>query len=318
MGGKSICKFSHKTKERLILKLGILSQDIRLYSTSRLYESAKNRGHDTEVVSYLRCYMNIAKAKPRIFFQGRQMNFDVVIPRIAATWTFYGAAVVRQFELMGALSANSSASISRSRDKLRALQLIGNSGVEMPVTGYVHLSRDIESVLKSVGQPPYVIKLLEGTQGRGVVLTETMEAAISAIETMKKIDANILIQEFVSESRGEDIRAIVVGDKVVASMKRKAKPGEFRSNVHLGGTVENYDLNEQEEESAIKAAKVLGLSVAGVDLIQSNRGPLVLEVNSSPGLEGIEKASGIDVAEKIIEYLEDEHSNRDKSKPIDI
>ena len=300
------------------MKLGILSQDIRLYSTSRLYESAKNRGHDTEVVSYLRCYMNIAKAKPRIFFQGRQMNFDVVIPRIAATWTFYGAAVVRQFELMGALSANSSASISRSRDKLRALQLIGNSGVEMPITGYVHLSRDIESVLKSVGQPPYVIKLLEGTQGRGVVLTETMEAAISAIETMKKIDANILIQEFISESKGEDIRAIVVGDKVVASMKRKAKPGEFRSNVHLGGSVENYELNDLEKENAVKAAKVLGLSVAGVDLIQSNRGPLVLEVNSSPGLEGIEKASGVDVADKIIEYLEDEHTNRDKSKPIDI
>ena len=300
------------------MKLGILSQDIRLYSTSRLYKSAKNRGHDTEVVSYLRCYMNIAKAKPRIFFQGRQMNFDVVIPRIAATWTFYGAAVVRQFELMGALSANSSASISRSRDKLRALQLIGNSGVEMPVTGYVHLSRDIESVLNTVGQPPYVIKLLEGTQGRGVVLTETMEAAISAIETMKKIDANILIQEFISESKGEDIRAIVVGDKVVASMKRKAKPGEFRSNVHLGGSVENYELNDLEKENAVKAAKVLGLSVAGVDLIQSNRGPLVLEVNSSPGLEGIEKASGIDVADKIIEYLEDEYGNRDRSKPIDI
>ena len=300
------------------MKLGILSQDIRLYSTSRLYESAKSRGHDTEVVSYLRCYMNIAKAKPRIFFQGRQMNFDVVIPRIAATWTFYGAAVVRQFELMGALSANSSASISRSRDKLRALQLIGNSGVEMPVTGYVHLSRDIESVLNTVGQPPYVIKLLEGTQGRGVVLTETMDAAISAIETMKKIDANILIQEFISESKGEDIRAIVVGDKVVASMKRKAKPGEFRSNVHLGGSVENYELNDLEKENAVKAAKVLGLSVAGVDLIQSNRGPLVLEVNSSPGLEGIEKASGIDVADKIIEYLEDEYGNRDRSKPIDI
>jgi ribosomal protein S6--L-glutamate ligase len=219
---------------------------------------------------------------------------------------------------MGSLSANSSASISRSRDKLRALQLIGNTGVEMPITGYVHLSRDIESVLKTVGQPPYVIKLLEGTQGRGVVLTETMDAAISAIETMKKIDANILIQEFISESRGEDIRAIVVGDEVVASMKRKAKPGEFRSNVHLGGSVEKYNLTEQERESAIKAAKVLGLSVAGVDLIQSNRGPLVLEVNSSPGLEGIEKASGIDVAGKIIEYLEDQHSKRDKSKPIDI
>ena len=180
----------------------------------------QNRGHDTEVVSYLRCYMNIAKANPRIFFQGRQMNFDVVIPRIAATWTFYGAAVVRQFELMGLLSANSSASISRSRDKLRALQLIG-SGVEMPVTGYVHLSRDIESVLKTVGEPHTLLSCLKETQGRGVVLTETMEAAISAIETMKKIDANILIQEFVSESRGEDIRAIVVGDKVVASMKRK-------------------------------------------------------------------------------------------------
>ena len=192
------------------MKLGILSQDIRLYSTSRLYESAKNRGHDTEVVSYLRCYMNIAKAKPRIFFQGRQMNFDVVIPRIAATWTFYGAAVVRQFELMGALSANSSASISRSRDKLRALQLIGNSGVEMPVTGYVHLSRDIESVLKTVGEPPYVIKLLEGTQGRGVVLTETMEAAISAIETMKKIDANIL-QVFQFAHQERFIRSVIHG-----------------------------------------------------------------------------------------------------------
>jgi ribosomal protein S6--L-glutamate ligase len=300
------------------MRLGILSQDISLYSTSRLYESAKNRGHETEVVSYLRCYMNIAKANPRVFFKGREINYDVVIPRIAATWTFYGASVVRQFELMGALSANSSASISRSRDKLRALQLIGNSGVEMPVTGYVHLSRDIESVLLTVGKPPYVIKLLEGTQGRGVVLTETMEAAVSAIETMKKIDANILIQEFISEANGEDIRAIVVGDKVVASMKRKAKPGEFRSNVHLGGSVEGYKLTEDEEKSAIKAAKVLGLSVAGVDLIQSQRGPLILEVNSSPGLEGIERASGIDVAGKIIDYLEFKHLNRDKSAPIDI
>ena len=300
------------------MRLGILSQDISLYSTSRLNESAKSRGHETEVVSYLRCYMNIAKANPRVFFKGREINYDVVIPRIAATWTFYGASVVRQFELMGALSANSSASISRSRDKLRALQLIGNSGVEMPVTGYVHLSRDIESVLLTVGKPPYVIKLLEGTQGRGVVLTETMEAAVSAIETMKKIDANILIQEFISEANGEDIRAIVVGDKVVASMKRKAKPGEFRSNVHLGGSVEGYKLTEDEEKSAIKAAKVLGLSVAGVDLIQSQRGPLILEVNSSPGLEGIERASGIDVAGKIIDYLEFRHLNRDKSAPIDI
>ena len=286
------------------MKLGILSQDIKLYSTSRLYETAIKRGHDTQVVSYLRCYMNIAKAKPRIFFRGDELSFDSVIPRIAATWTFYGAAVVRQFELMGAFSANSSASISRSRDKLRALQLIGNSGVEMPVTGYVHFSRDIESVLNTVGEPPFVIKLLEGTQGRGVVLTETMDAAISAIETMKNIDANILIQEFIKESAGEDIRAIVVGDKVVASMKRKAKPGEFRSNVHLGGSVSNYEMTEEEKDSAIRSAKVLGLQVAGVDLLQSSRGPLVLEVNSSPGLEGIEKVNGADLADKIIDYIE--------------
>ena len=300
------------------MKLGILSQDINLYSTSRLYKTAKKRGHDTQVVSYLRCYMNIAKANPRIFFKSDELSFDSVIPRIASTWTFYGAAVVRQFELMGSLSANSSASISRSRDKLRALQLIGNSGVEMPVTGYVHFSRDVESVLNTVGKPPFVIKLLEGTQGRGVVLTQTMDAAISAIETMKKIDANILIQEFIKEAEGEDIRAIVVGDKVVASMKRKAKPGEFRSNVHLGGSVIDYVMTDEEKDSAVRSAKVLGLHVAGVDLIQSNRGPLVLEVNSSPGLEGIERASGIDVAEKIIEYLEYETQNRDTSRPIDI
>ena len=196
------------------MKIGILSQDIRLYSTKRLYETAKKRGHDAQVVSYLRCYMSMAKGKPRIYMAGNELSFDSVIPRIAASWTFYGAAVVRQFELMGSLSANSSASINRSRDKLRALQLIGNTGVDMPITGYVHFSRDVESVLKTVGEPPFVIKLLEGTQGRGVVLTETMDAAISVIETMKKIDANILVQEFIEESKGQDIRAIVVGIKL--------------------------------------------------------------------------------------------------------
>ena len=300
------------------MKIGILSQDIKLYSTKRLYDTAIKRGHETEVVSYLRCYMNIAKAKPRIFFAGKELNFDSVIPRIAATWTFYGSAVVRQFELMGSISANSSAGISRSRDKLRALQLIGNSGVGMPVTGYVHFSRDVESVLKSIGNPPFVIKLLEGTQGRGVVLAETMDAAIGVIETMKKIDANILVQGFIRESKGEDIRAIVVGDKVVASMKRVAKPGEFRSNVHLGGSVENYQITKEEEEAAVKASKILKLDVSGVDLVQSDRGPLVLEVNSSPGLEGIEKATSIDVADEIISFLEDKVKNTDKSKPIDI
>ena len=269
------------------MKIGILSQDIRLYSTKRLFETAKKRGHDAQVVSYLRCYMSIAKGKPRIYQAGNELSFDSVIPRIAASWTFYGAA-------------------------------IGNTGVDMPVTGYVHFSRDVEAVLRTVGEPPFVIKLLEGTQGRGVVLTETMDAAISVIETMKKIDANILVQEFISEASGQDIRAIVVGDKVVASMKRTAKPGEFRSNVHLGGKAENYETTPQEEESAVRAAKVLGLHVAGVDLIQSERGPLVLEVNSSPGLEGIETASQIDVAGKIIEYLEEKIQTRDTSKPMDI
>ena len=299
------------------MKIGILSQDIQLYSTRRLYESAVEKGHKTEVVSYLKCYMNIAKSRPRIFATGEELHYDTIIPRIAASWTFYGAAVVRQFELKGTISANSSASISRARDKLRALQIMGNSGVEMPVTGYVHFSRDIRSVLETVGQPPFVIKSLEGTQGRGVVLTETLEAAVGAIDAMKRLNLNILVQEFIGEAQGEDIRAIVVGDKVVASMKRKAKPGDFRANIHLGGSSKKYVLTPEEEKTAITAAKVLGLSVAGVDMIQSDRGTLVIEVNSSPGLEGIETTSGIDVALAIIEFMEECYYKESKSRKLD-
>lgn len=287
------------------MKIGILSQDIRLYSTKRLYDVSVERGHETQVVSYLRCYINIAKSRQRIFAIGQELHFDAIIPRIASSWTFYGAAVVRQFELKGTLTANSSSGISTARDKLRALQVMGHSGVEMPVTGYVHSTRDIMSVLETVGEPPFVIKILEGTQGRGVVLTETYEAAVGAIKTMKKLDLNILVQEFIGEAEGEDIRAIVVGDKVVSSMKRKAKPGEFRANIHLGGSSTQYPLTSEEEKIAITAVKVLGLSVAGVDMIQSNRGTLVIEVNSSPGLEGIEKTTGIDVASEIIKFVED-------------
>ena len=300
------------------MKIGILSQDIGLYSTRRLYEAAVEKGHDTEVVSYLKCYMNIEKSRPRIFATGQELHYDIIVPRIAASWTFYGAAVVRQFELKGTLSANSSASISRARDKLRALQIMGNSGVEMPITGYVHFSRDIRSVLETVGEPPFVIKSLEGTQGRGVILVETLEAAVGAIEAMKKLNLNILVQEFISEADGEDVRAIVVGDKVVASMKRKAKPGDFRANIHLGGSSYKYELTEEEEKTAITAVKVLGLSVAGVDMIQSERGTLVIEVNSSPGLEGIETTSEIDVASKIITYMEDSLKTESKSRKLDI
>ena len=300
------------------MKIGILSQDIKLYSTKRLYDASKSRGHETQVVSYLRCYMNIAKSRPRVFAGSDELHFDTIIPRIAASWTFYGAAVVRQFELTGTISANSSASISRARDKLRALQIMGNSGVEMPVTGYVHFSRDIKSVLHTVGKPPFVIKLLEGTQGRGVVLTETYEAAISVIETMKNLEGNILVQEFIKEADNEDIRAIVVGDKVVAAMKKKAKPGEFRANIHLGGSSTKYNLTPEEEKTAVTAVKVLGLSVAGVDMIQSDRGTLVIEVNSSPGLEGIETTSEIDVASEIIKFMEDQFKKENKSRKLDI
>ncbi len=299
------------------MNIGILSRNTTLYSTARLKEAAKGRGHEVRVVDYLRCYMNITSAKPQVLFRGENLAFDAVIPRIGASYTFYGTAVVRQFEMMGVYPVNESQSITRSRDKLRSMQLLSREGVGLPVTGFAHATQDIEGLLEVVGGAPVVVKLLEGTQGLGVVLAETKKAAESVIGAFRQLDANILVQEFIKEAKGADIRAFVVGGKVVASMKRQGGPGEFRSNLHRGGSASAIKLTSIERATAVKAAKAMGLNVAGVDLLQSNHGPVVLEVNSSPGLEGIEEASGVDVASKIIEFIEvnaKEGKTRDRIK----
>lgn len=287
------------------MNIGILSRNSSLYSTSRLREAAEERGHEVRIIDYLRCYMNITSAKPKVLYRGEELTFDAVIPRIGATHTHYGSAVVRQFETMGVFVVNDSQSIDRSRDKLRSLQLLASAGVGMPVTSYAHSTQDIAGLLEIVGGTPVVVKLLEGTQGLGVVLAETKKAAESVITAFRQLDANILVQEFIKESKGADVRAFVIGGRVVAAMKRQAAPGEFRSNLHRGGSAEGIKLTRSERATAVKAARVMGLNVAGVDLLQSERGPLVLEVNSSPGLEGIEAASDIDVASRIIEFIED-------------
>lgn len=287
------------------MKIAILSQKASLYSTRRLKEAGEQRGHEMKVIDYLRCFMNITSHRPTVVYQGKQLeDFDAIIPRIGASKTFYGTAVVRQFEIMGVFSANSSQGISRSRDKLRCMQLLAKEGIGLPVTGFAHSTKDIDGLLDIVGGAPLVIKLLEGTQGIGVVLAETDKAAESVIEAFRGLDANILVQEFIKEAGGADIRCFVVGDKVVASMKRQGAPGEFRSNLHRGGTAEPIKLTPEERSTAARAAKKMGLKVAGVDILRSNHGPVVMEVNSSPGLEGIENSTKIDVAGKIIEFLE--------------
>lgn len=286
------------------MRIGILSRRPSLYSTRRLHEAAVDRGHDARVVDYLRCYMNITTRRPSVILAGEDLSFDAVIPRIGATYTFYGTAVVRQFEMMGVFPANESQGIVRARDKLRSMQLLARAGVGLPVTGFAHATKDTAGLLDTVGGPPVVVKLLEGTQGMGVVLAETRKAAESVIGAFRQLDANILVQHFVKEAGGSDIRAFVVGGTVVAAMRRNAAPGEFRSNLHRGGTAEVVRLTRAERSAAVKAAKAVGLNVAGVDLLQSEEGPVVIEVNSSPGLEGIEKATGIDVAGRIIEFVE--------------
>lgn len=292
------------------MKIVILSRKASLYSTHRLVEAGLERGHEVEVIDYLRCYMNITSRKPLVIFSGEPvLNVDAVIPRIGATYTFYGLSVVRQFEMMGVFSANESQGISRSRDKLRAMQLLSRAGVDLPVTGYAHSTKDVDGVIDIVGGAPLVVKLLEGTQGIGVVLAETRKAGQSVIEAFRGLDANILVQEFIKESSGMDIRAFVVGDEVVAAMKRQAEPGEFRSNLHRGGTGSAIELTDEEREAALLAAKTVGLNICGVDMLRSKRGPLVIEVNSSPGLEGIEKASGINVADKVIKFIEENAAN---------
>ncbi|MEK9713020.1 MAG: 30S ribosomal protein S6--L-glutamate ligase [Thalassolituus sp.] len=287
------------------MKIGILSRGASLYSTQRLVEAAEARGHEVEVLDTLHCYMNINSREPSVHYKGEALNgFDAVIPRIGASITFYGTAVLRQFEMMGVYPLNESVAISRSRDKLRSMQLMARKGIGMPVTGFAHSPDDIPDLINMVGGAPLVIKLLEGTQGIGVVLAETKKAAESVIEAFLGLKANIMVQEYIKEASGADIRCLVVGDRVVAAMKRQAAEGEFRSNLHRGGTASVVRITPEERATAVRAAKTMGLNVAGVDILRSNHGPVVMEVNSSPGIEGIEKATSIDVASKIIEFIE--------------
>lgn len=300
------------------MRIAILSRNKKLYSTRRLIEACEQRGHEPVVLNVLRCYMNIASSKPEVHFKGEDLpNFDAVIPRIGASITFYGTAVLRQFEVMGAFPLNESVAISRSRDKLRSLQLLSRKEIGLPNTGFAHDPDDIQDLIKMVGGAPLVIKLLEGTQGIGVVLAETKKAAESVIEAFMGLKANIMVQEYIKEAGGADIRCLVVGDKVVAAMKRQALPGEFRSNLHRGGSASLIKITPTERLTAVKAAKIMGLNVAGVDILRSERGPLVMEVNSSPGLEGIETATGKDVAGMIIEFIEKRakpHKTRTRGK----
>lgn len=286
------------------MRIGILSRKSTLYSTRRLVQAAQERGHEVRVVDYLRCYMNITARRPAVFLEGERLRFDAIIPRIGASVTFYGTAVVRQFEMMGVFSANDSQAIARSRDKLRALQLLSRVGVGLPVTGFARDTRDTRGLIEAVGGAPLIIKLVEGTQGKGIVLAETDQTAETVIDSFRQLRANILVQEFIREADGCDIRAFVVGSRVVGAMMRRARDGEFRANLHRGGTAEEVKLEPEERKMATRAARALGLGVAGVDLLRSNHGPVVLEVNSSPGLEGIETATGKDLAGEIVRYLE--------------
>ena len=287
------------------MKICILSRGPKLYSTRRLVEAAEKQGHEAQVIDPLRCYMDITSHDPAIHYRGEELSgFDAVIPRIGASVTFYGTAVVRQFEMMEVFSLNESVAISRSRDKLRSLQLLARRGIGLPVTGFAHSTRYTADLINLVGGAPLVVKLLEGTQGMGVVLCETAKAAESVIDAFRELDAQFMVQEFIKEARGADIRAFVVGDRVVGSMMRKGREGDFRSNLHRGGTAEKIRISPEERSTAVRSARIMGLNVAGVDILRSNHGPVVMEVNSSPGLEGIERATGSDIAGKIIEFIE--------------
>ncbi len=287
------------------MRIAIMSRNENLYSTRRIKEAAVARGHEVQIVDPLACYMNINMMAPSIHMRGEELpKFDAVVPRIGASVTFYGTAVLRQFEMMGVSPLNESMPISRSRDKLRSLQLLSRKSIGLPVTGFANKPADVPDLLDMVGGAPCVIKLLEGTQGIGVVLAETRKAAESVIEAFMGLKANIMVQEYIEEAGGADIRCFVIGDKVIAAMKRQGAEGEFRSNLHRGGSATVVKLSPEERSTAVRAAKTMGLNVAGVDILRSKHGPLVMEVNSSPGLEGIETSTGIDVADKIIQFIE--------------
>ncbi|GAB4254110.1 MAG: 30S ribosomal protein S6--L-glutamate ligase [Vicingaceae bacterium] len=287
------------------MKIAVLSRNPKLYSTKRLVEAGEQRGHKMVVVDHLKCNLEIERKKPAIFYENRYLNdIDAIIPRIGASVTFYGTAVVRQFEMMKVFSAVESQALVRSRDKLRSLQILSRAGIGLPKTIFTNFSKNVDHIIESAGGAPLVIKLLEGTQGLGVVLAENDNAAKSVIEAFNGLQARVIVQEYIKESKGADIRAFVVDGVVVGAMKRQGKKGEFRSNLHRGGKAKVIKLTDEEENTALKAARVLGLGIAGVDMLQSKRGPLVLEVNSSPGLEGIEAATKKDIAKDIIRYIE--------------
>ncbi|WP_414163268.1 30S ribosomal protein S6--L-glutamate ligase [Superficieibacter sp. BNK-5] len=287
------------------MKIAILSRDGTLYSCKRLREAAMQRGHIVDILDPLSCYMNINPSVSSIHYKGRQLpHYDAVIPRIGSAITFYGTAALRQFELLGSYPLNESVAISRARDKLRSMQLLARKGIDLPLTGMAHSPDDTSDLIEMVGGAPLVVKLVEGTQGIGVVLAETRQAAESVIDAFRGLNAHILVQEYIAEAKGRDIRCLVVGDKVVAAIERCAKEGDFRSNLHRGGVARIATISEREREIAITAAQTLGLDVAGVDILRATRGPLVMEVNASPGLEGIEKTTGIDIAARMIQWIE--------------
>ena len=288
------------------MKIAILATNPDLYSHRRLVSAGMEAGHEMSVINPLFCYLNVAASNPTVHYQGGMPlgHFDAVIPRIGASNTFYGTAVLRHLETMGIYTVNESIAIARSRDKFRSLQLLARKGIPMPLTGFAQSPDNTEDLIRMVGGAPLVIKLLEGTQGKGVILADSHQSAVSIINAFKEMRANILVQEFIQESRGTDIRCLVVGDRVVASIKRQAKPGEFRANVHQGGEAMKVQLTAEERRLAVASAKTMGLRIAGVDLVRSHQGPLVLEINSSPGLEGIETATEVDIAKKIIRFIE--------------
>ncbi len=287
------------------MNIKILSAAPNLYSTKRIVEAAQKRKHTVEIINHTKCDIVIEKKNPCVYYKGKKIeNVDAVIPRIGASVTFYGTAVVRQFEMMHCFTTTESMALVRSRDKLRSLQILSRAGLGLPKTIFTNYSKNVGGVIDQVGGAPLIIKLLEGTQGIGVILAETKKAAESVIEAFNNLQARVIVQEFIKEAGGADIRAIVIDGRVVGAMKRQGKEGEFRSNLHRGGTAQIIELTDEEETAAIKAAKAMGLGIAGVDMLQSSRGPLILEVNSSPGLEGIETATGKDIAKEIIKYIE--------------
>ncbi len=301
------------------MKIGILTRGPKLYSTQRLVEAARERGHTVRNIDVLNCYMNITSSKPTVYYAKKnkkeQLKFDALIPRIGASVTSYGTSVLRQFEVGNVYSINESIAITRSRDKLRAHQILARRGIGMPITGYANQADATEDLIDFVGGAPLIVKVINSSQGKGVLLAETNKAAESLINAFRELDTEFLVQEFIKEAGGSDIRCFVLGDKVIAAMQRSAKEGEFRSNLHMGGSAKVIKLKPEERKLAVKAAKAMGLDLAGVDIVRSERGPLVLEVNSSPGLEGIEEATGIDIAGAIIQYIEvDSKKGPNKSK----